>query len=353
MNQHQHQHLGISRGLARLWARIFAATVMVLTPGCMGDPNPSFQGKSTRDWIESLADRDKVDRHQTIMALKTIGKDAVPRLSKALKSEDLGIREGAALALARIGGDSAQASTALLEALKDEAELVRLAAGDAVAQIANQKEDFRELLLGKVTEQLKDSDSKLRVSAVQSLARFGAAGVPALQEAVQSDDSKVRAAAINALINLAGTNPSVLEILTEYATRDGEDDDARLKAFEGMAQAISTRRIALSRTDNLPQLLQFALLNPNAAPKFRAAAAKTLGEVGIAGDSLFTLQSFWQSLVNDPDADVREAIVIAFKKMGVQELRKHPDLVEAYKSVANKEKDPNIRKALLQILSGL
>jgi HEAT repeat protein len=68
-------------------------------------------------------------------ALGRIGKPAVPMLMSALRHRDPRVRHHAAVVLAKIGPDAAQAAPALTAALDDEELLVRKAASRALGEI--------------------------------------------------------------------------------------------------------------------------------------------------------------------------------------------------------------------------
>jgi HEAT repeat protein len=63
------------------------------------------------------------------------GKDAIPALTKSLKSDVYYIRAGAAEALGRMGPEAKVAVPALLSAAKDENALVRKHAAEALGRL--------------------------------------------------------------------------------------------------------------------------------------------------------------------------------------------------------------------------
>lgn len=110
-------------------------------------------------------------------ALAAIGPDAIPPLIEALKSEDVSIRFGAAMALESFGPDR-EIVTALVEALIDPDCDVRWR---AVRTLGN----FRampQVVVPAIAERLRnDSASTVRFYAVSALRKFG----PAAQAAVR------------------------------------------------------------------------------------------------------------------------------------------------------------------------
>jgi HEAT repeat protein len=225
--------------------------------------------RAIKPLIEALGDF--VIRKSVIDALVSIGKPAVTPLIKALRDDNHLIRWGAAEVLGRLKNLRAvrplldalkdgvaydalkgalvaigePAVTALVEALKDNAPLVRRAAVEALAELKgvhaiqwlaemlrDEKIGVREATvrtLGKLgdartipslIEALKDSSREVRLAAVEALQKFqDERVVAALMEALKDRSKVVRIAAARALGNL-GDRRAVLSLLEALNDKD-------------------------------------------------------------------------------------------------------------------------------------
>ena len=146
--------------------------------------------------IEKLNNTDKWI--STIDVLKKCGSPAVSALIAALKDKDEVVRINAATALGSMDAEAASAVPALTEALKDKNERVRSSAAYALESIGAEAVS----VVPALTEALKDKDEVVRDSAASALGSMGAfatSAVPALTEALKDKDEGVRGSAARAL----------------------------------------------------------------------------------------------------------------------------------------------------------
>ena len=140
------------------------------------------------------------DAERRLRAIRVVGRKrfsmATAELRKALTDPSPRIRRGAAIALARLGGD--EAADALLSHVVEHPELLDEDVVEALGRLPTAQTE--EVLLGL----LRDPRSILRRSAAKTLGRIGSqAAVPHLLNAAQEpEDVEMRRAALQALRHL-------------------------------------------------------------------------------------------------------------------------------------------------------
>ncbi len=305
----------------------------------IGEPNPgllpenketqqiTFQGKPADYWLKMLKDRDPEFRMKAINALGAIGvddrrvipaligslkdkslnvaqaaadalglgigKDAVPRLLELLKGKDSVLREGAAMALSRIGPKAKEAIPALIESLEDENNNLRSWAASALGSMASESKSAIPVLI----KLMKDEDQNVRGSADLALIQFRQLAVPALSEALKDEDDKTRASAAYCLGQIGGAAKGAVPVLIVGLG----DKDQKVRQNVGWA-------LARVGPDAVPALVE-ALKDKD--PVIRAASAQVLGEMGpkFANSALPALVK----AMGDEDKRVREAAAQAYK----------------------------------------
>ncbi len=131
---------------------------------------------------------------------KMAPKDALPALISALKNQSEFVRLGAANAIAEFGPEAAPALNGLLGALKDKDALVREAAALAILGIGpSAKGSIPEL-----ANLLNDDSKKTREAAVTALSTYGVESVPSLIKSLDSGNMTVSKAAADALSRIGG-----------------------------------------------------------------------------------------------------------------------------------------------------
>jgi HEAT repeat protein len=144
--------------------------------------------------LESLADPSWRVRSAAVEQIGTSpgGAAAIPQLVDALSGgPNVGARDAAAAALARIG---AAAAPALIERLASPDADQRQAAAGVLGVIADRR------AVAPLTARLADADPNVRAAAAEALGRIGGReAVDALGAAVDSDDATLRSTALDAL----------------------------------------------------------------------------------------------------------------------------------------------------------
>jgi predicted Ser/Thr protein kinase len=114
--------------------------VVVLQPLATRGPEPGREGarptvRPVMDWLAALQSPRREQRLEAARALARRGRDGVPQLIVALKSQDTEVQVLAATALGQIGSDANTAVPALSEAASGADPLVRVFANYALARI--------------------------------------------------------------------------------------------------------------------------------------------------------------------------------------------------------------------------
>lgn len=201
-------------------------------------------------------------------ALTRIGPASVAPLRPGLSSPSSEVRLWVASTIAQIGGPSAVVP--LSQALADPTNAsVRKVAAEALRnQPANALNAAAQQALPSLAKALQDADSQVYYAARDALAKMGAPAVPVLIQALGSPNSRVAymaemalarigAPAVPGLVNaLRAANPTVVN----WA-------------------AIALGDIAEPAVAPLTNVLR----DPSASPASRAAAARALGDTGMAG----------------------------------------------------------------------
>ena len=176
----KHEQVRVRRGAARALGEIRGEAAEGAAP----------------DLVTLLKDGDVQVRYETVLALKSIGKDAgvvAVGLVAALKDADGTVRNQSAHALVALGAASVNP---LIPALKDDA--VRYPALRALRKIGSGAKPA----IAAVTETLNDTDEKVRYESVRILESFGEeakAAIPELEKLLTDSSERVRDAAKAAL----------------------------------------------------------------------------------------------------------------------------------------------------------
>jgi HEAT repeat protein len=139
--------------------------------------------------VEALRDPDSMVRTYVGVTLQRIGEPAVPLLLAALTDKDPQVRRGAITGLGT--NRNAEVVAALMEALKDEDNLVGISAATKLGQIG-------QPALKPLIEALKDQQPRVRHRAAIALGLMGPrakAAVPLLIELLKDDDFSVKTSA--------------------------------------------------------------------------------------------------------------------------------------------------------------
>lgn len=221
---------------------------------------------------------------------------AAQRLSSRIPED----RQAAADALRRMGVSAAAARPALLSAVNDESTAVQVAAAEAWAATFDRKADGIAGLLGG----LKDERELVRVAAAGRLAVIGNAEakqiIPALLPLLSDKQPAVRAKAASAIGLLAEAAPDeaakAVEPLTKLLT-DSTDKQAWEQRFDATRALL---RIGPAARPALPAITA-AIRSPESIPYLRDRLVPLLPRVVEKPQDLLPLL---KDLAADKDADV-------------------------------------------------
>ena len=129
------------------------------------------------DLLDALATDDQQLRRQLAESLATLGVESLPRLIRLLGDADPRLREGAALALGRMGVSARRALPALEQILKDPSSAVRVQVALALWSI-DQNADQSLAMLNLI---LKDVDSTDRAEAIEAIGIIGSEARPPIR----------------------------------------------------------------------------------------------------------------------------------------------------------------------------
>ena len=306
---HRVARSGCAHGTSGL--RLLAISCALVIAGIVAcQRDATYQGRSTREWIGIL---DNPARSERVAAVDALGQ----------------------ILRRRQGSPSTEAIDALLRALKDSSDDVRLAAAAALSTEGVPP----EALVPGVHEALHDTaHADVREFAARVLGTFGAArgqpAVDALTEALTDPSPRVRAAAAEGLGRIgAGATSAVPALAT--LSRD-TDVRSRVAALEALG------RVTGSPDASVPALRQ-ALAD--AEPAVRAAAASSLGGFRTQAASA---SAELVRLLKDPDAGVRRSAVYTLGELGVSA----PDVLAAL-TAGLSDPDPSVRRAVESSLARL
>ncbi len=190
--------------------------------------------------LAMLKDPDRAVRAAAITALTEIGEPAVTAVGACLDDPDLTVQESAACILARIG--DARVSDRLMIALGSADWIVRMHAAQALGRIGEPRAVPRLLPL------LNDKVKAVRVDAAQALVRIGQPAVAPLLEALTHGEWLVRLHAVEALGKLK--SPEAVEPLLRTLFNDRDpavrEDSVRSLGEIGDARAVPALRAVVA-----------------------------------------------------------------------------------------------------------
>lgn len=236
--------------------------------------------QSANSYIEQLKTTDEQQHSQTIESLVSLGKSAVPALIDALQNQDPAVRNGAAIALGKIGKDANEAVPALKKALDDKDFQVRSSAMQALGVID------RQAVVPFLIEELSSKKAWERYSATHALRTFGkeaVAAVPALIKTINEDkDSWVRTSATTALGSIGKDAHTAIPTLINSL----QDSDEKVRY--GAAYALGSigesfyenkNQLSAKELDTATSSLEKALkIMQNSKGKFRPEAIASVND---------------------------------------------------------------------------
>lgn len=279
--------------------------VALLLGACQGDPG--FGGRSSYEWITSLEDSTVAVRVQAIDALRRIlrvkpnSPHVVQALIDALGDPVDAVRMSAGVALTTEGVRAEGAVPALHHALHDSAHVtVRWQAAMILGRLAA---SAGQQSVPVLTEALSDREPQVRAAAAEALGRIGRASASALPQIIRlvgDPDATTRLKAIEALSNIA-RDTSIVDPLVVALS------DAAPEVRRAAAAALGALRTSTSRS-----IAGLAHALKDSSPAVRAAAALAIAEIGPpARDSRVALLAARR----DSSAQVRRAVEDALRRI--------------------------------------
>lgn len=297
----------------RYWSLVALGGALSLV-ACQGDPG--FGGRSSREWIASLEDPNVANRVQAIDALRRIlrvkpnSPHVVDALIRALADSVDAVRMSAGVALTAEGVRAEGAVPALHAALHDSAHAtVRWQAALILGRLAP---SAGQASVPFLTESLSDGEPQVRAAAAEALGRIGQASGSALPQIfllLRDPDATVRLKAVEALPNVA-RDTSIIEPLV-LALSDSAPEVRR-------AAAATLGALGTSTSESIAAL---ARALGDSSPAVRAAAALALAEIGPpARDSRVALLAARR----DSSAQVRRVVEDALRRIAGDTSRGSP-----------------------------
>jgi HEAT repeat protein len=272
-------------------------------------------GKPAADAVVPLLKHDQpIVRYQAAAVLGGMGRDgtaALPAVESALASEralpsgQLYVFEELAATATNLGGDPAKVTDAIVDVLTIDDEGVKTRAAGMLARVGRQAAPA----VPKLVELLGDKSLDVRVAAAEALAAVGAAAeqaVPVLAKAVEGEDVTLARAATGALKALGTASAPAAPALAKALSSNDQNfcieaADALAAIGPAAAPAVPTLAKQLGDSQVRPEeraalLRAVAAIGKNAngaVPAVtrllgdkdsttRAAAAETLGKIGVA-----------------------------------------------------------------------
>lgn len=281
---------------------------------CQGDPG--FGGRSSREWIASLEDSTVAVRVQAIDALRRIlrvkpnSPHVVEALIRALGDSVDAVRMSAGVALTTEGVRAEGAVPALHNALHDSAHAtVRWQSAVILGHLAP---SAGQASVPVLTEALSDEDAQVRGAAAEALGKIGqgsATALPQLFLLVRDPEATVRLKAVETLPNIAQDTSIVDPLVVALSDSAPEVRRAAAAALGALGTSTSKSIAALAR----------ALKDSSAA--VRAAAALALAEIGPpARDSRVALLAARR----DSSTQVRRVVEEALRRIAGDTSRGSP-----------------------------
>lgn len=186
------------------------------------DDAPSIEELKNNQDIEGLInamgyESDNKIQLDALHALINIGEPAIELLIKALKDENIEIRQRAANALGFLGDQ--RATEPLIEALNDTT-IIRSNAAAALGKIG----DERAVI--PLIEVLIDEDETVQLNVMGALEKIGEPAVESLIEVLKNESSKVRNIVVDTLIKIGDVRAvePLIEILNKYDDKGIAED---------------------------------------------------------------------------------------------------------------------------------
>lgn len=281
---------------------IVLAALAVCLGACHVDPG--YQGRSSRDWIRMLEHpepRTRVDAATAlghVLRLQPESPAVVDALIQALADSSDHVRLAAGFALATDGVRAPDAVPGLVDVLRDTAHAdTRLHA----AQILGRFGSAARAAVPALSTALVDSDAGVRGAAGAALGQIGppaSVATPALVRLAADSRPALRRTALDALVRVAAPAPASVPVFVRVLASDSAAE-VRVAAADAMAA------LGPAAVSGAPAATR-ALTDEDA--RVRAAAATALASIGPGARAAVPAL---QVATRDPDRTVADAAVDA------------------------------------------
>ncbi|MBT3265689.1 hypothetical protein HN371_00975 [Candidatus Poribacteria bacterium] len=272
-----------------------------------------------------LSDADVDVRLEVVRALGTLGRPAVPLLSRALADTSRRVRLAAVEEIGGLGQAAADAVPLLLAELKDESGAeMQCRAAEALGRIGSAAREAAEPL----QRLARHDDARLRATATAALAATGVPPetvVPQLIEALEDPSDEVRERAAEALVSLG---EAALPLL--------------VAALPSAPAALQAKLVNVLGDMSTPAVAALVTALSSSEQPVRREAADALGDLRVR-DAQATAALV--RALSDPSIEVRWEVVDALGDIGI-----HDEQVEAGLVATLADEDPDVRLRTLQAL---
>jgi HEAT repeat protein len=263
---------------------------------------PFYQGRPASTWAKRLSDSDPKVPVEAREQLKEGGADPVAVLTAIARTPADGwhttvARVTAVDLLGELGPAASEAIPALIDALNDPDNAVRIRAAVALGNVG--KDDLQ--VVNALAGRLGTNEAKY---ASQSLAKCGLIAepaIPGLSQLLENGKPEERRAAAKALGAIA-TDACALPLI---AALHDSDDYVREHSAESLGKIGPA---AAPATDRLMEMLK------DPFDRARRDAARTLGQIGAPAKK--AIPALKALAIDDPEEMVRNAAESAVKRLG-------------------------------------
>jgi HEAT repeat protein len=280
---------------------------------------------------DGLKEKDVAVRVQAAHALAQAQQEVdkiLPVLSEGLKHQKVAIRSQSLQGLQMLQQKATSVVPAVLTLLADPDANLRQQAVWTLQQLRGDP----EIVVPAVAKLLKDDNAQVRITAVQILPQYGSKAIAHIIDLIGDKEESVRQQAIWALHNIQGDLSSALPILTKVLKSDNQQ----------VRQAV-IHLLPRTGEKGVPFILD-ALKDKEENTRIAAAAAiQNLGNQGKKAAPGIA-QMLVDMVAKDPSGSVRLQVVYALLSQG-------PESVKMLVDTANKGKNADVRKTVLQGMS--
>jgi len=283
------------------------------------------------DLFRKLEKHDWAENRKTAEALAELGQGAFSHLLNALKSEDGYVRNGAAVALGKIGNK--EATPALLQALRwrderiyedDEDSEARVSAARALGAL---RDGAACTALINLLEEGSVREGNLKSYIIDALGEIGdTSAIPTLARMTEDQNSETQLSACAALGKMGSEGTEILLKLARDKVR--------------RARQCATRVLGTSRSRPAVPTLLAVLEDPADEERVRCEAARALGRIGLSPEILPALRE----ALNGSSENIRSAAL-----MGLGYSRD----VAAYEAIIQRISDTRFRYVAVMALGEL